>query len=419
MPGCARYCARRDSCNIGDYPKEFSANHASPVLKPVRVLMFARYLPPEYSGAAAQAFLLADRLRARGHHVEFATQSWSGRQRDYEVQGFQVTALPMQLSARHQEFSVWRSLARHLWQRRRQIDILHGHGAYYTQSILGPFGRLLGKPTLVKASMSQNDLSSLSHSTIAPVHRRFLRLVDAYVAISADLRAEFADKGLATERVWHIPNGVDTDFFQPVGQERRQQLAARLALPTERPIALFVGVFDTRKRIAWLVEQWIATEGFGTGRHLVAVGPASRDQNDKTLKAELRQRAEQHPDLVTVHDFTPAIRDYYQAAQVLLFPSSKEGLPNTVLEAMACGLPCVVARAPGSRELVKDGFNGATFAIDDADDLARALHGIVGAEARLGANSRAIALARYGIEAIADQYAALYQQLLRAHRKAA
>lgn len=386
-------------------------------MKPVRILMFARYLPPEYSGAAAQAFLLAGRLRARGHRIEFATQSWSGQRRDYDVQGFPVTALPMQLSARHQEFSVWRSLARHLWQRRHQLDILHGHGAYYTQSILGPFGRLLGKPTLVKASMSQNDLSSLSHSTIAPVHRRFLRLVDAYVAISAELKVEFADKGLPTEHVWHIPNGVDTEFFQPVESKRRQQLAAQLELPTERSIALFVGVFDERKRIGWLVEQWIATEGFGTGRHLVAVGPTSRDNRDKALKAELRQGAEQRPDLVTIRDFTPAIRDYYQASQVLVFPSSKEGLPNTVLEAMACGLPCVVARAHGSRELVKDSINGATFAVDDVDGLARALDSISDAETELGANSRNIVLEQFGIEAIADRYEALYEQLLQAQRK--
>lgn len=381
--------------------------------------MFARYLPPEYSGAAAQAFLLAGELRARGHHVEFATQSWSGQRRDYVVDGFPVTALAMELRAKHQEFSIWRSLAAHLWARRNAVDILHGQGAYYTQSILGPLGRLLGKPTLVKASLSQNDLSSLSHSTIAPVHRRFLRLVDAYVAISRELQAEFAQKGLASERVWHIPNGVDTAQFVPVDEAHRRALAASLELPTDRPIGLFVGVFDERKRIAWLLRQWIAERGFGSGVHLVAVGPTSRDSYGPALKAELHALARQHPELITVRDFSPDILRHYQAANLLVFPSLKEGLPNTVLEAMACGLPCVVARASGSRELVHDGVNGATFAVDDAAELRDAVHRVMPELAPLGARSREIALADYAIGAIADRYEALYAHLLAARRRTA
>jgi glycosyltransferase involved in cell wall biosynthesis len=386
-------------------------------LKPVRVLMFARYLPPEYSGAAAQAFLLAGQLRERGHHVEFATLSWTGRRRDYQVDGFPVTALTMQVKARHQEFSVWQSLAVHLWQRRRHLDILHGQGAYYTQSILGPFGRLLGKPTLVKASLYQNDLSSLSNSTIAPVHRRFLRLVDAYVAISEELRDEFAQKGLAAERVWHIPNGVDTTRFVPVTEAERRTLCAELALPTDRPIGLFVGVFDNRKRVAWLLREWVAARGFGTDVHLVAVGPTSRDGYGEQLKEELRALAQAHPGLVTVRDFSPDIVRYYQAASLLVFPSLKEGLPNTVLEAMACGLPCVVARASGSRELVHDDVNGATFAVDDVEELRGALARVLPARAELGAASRRIATSAYGIDRIADSYEALYAHLLQAHRQ--
>lgn len=382
------------------------------LLKPVRILMFARYLPPEYSGAAAQAFLLAGQLRSRGHHVEFATQSWSGQRRDYMVDGFPVTALSMQLRARHQEFSVWRSLAAHLWQRRHAVDILHGQGAYYTQSILGPFGRLLGKPTLVKASLSQNDLSSLTHSTIAPVHRHFLRLVDAYVAISEELQTEFAQKGLCAERVWHIPNGVDTSRFCPVPETDRRQLAAAIGLPADRPIALFVGVFDERKRIGWLMREWVAANGFDTGVHLVAVGPTSRDSYGEALKRELRDLAEAHPRLLSLRDFTADILRHYQAANLIVFPSVKEGLPNTVLEAMACGLPCVVARAPGSRELVQDDVNGATFAVDETAELCEALQRVLTDLPRLGARSRELAVQHYSIGAITDRYEALYAHLL-------
>ena len=378
--------------------------------------MFARYLPPEYSGAAAQAFLLAAELRSRGHHVEFTTLSWNGRRREYAVDGFPITALAMRVRAKHQEFSIWRHLWVHLWQRRQAVDILHGHGAYYTQSILGPFGRLLGKPTLVKASLSQNDLSSLSHSTIAPVHRHFLRLVDAYVAISEDLATEFTQKGLSPARIWHIPNGVDTAHFTPVDDRGRRAAALSLGLAADRPIALFVGVFDERKRISWLLREWVAHRAFGTNIHLVAVGPTSRDGYGTSLKQELHALAREHSQLITVRDFSPDIARHYQAARLLLFPSQREGLPNTVLEAMACGLPCVVARAPGSRELVRDGVNGATFAVDNATELEAALHRVLAAPAALGARGRQLAVEHYAIGAIADRYEALYAHLLSRRR---
>jgi glycosyltransferase involved in cell wall biosynthesis len=393
-------------------PQEAAEAWPSSQLKPVRILMFARYLPPEYSGAAAQAFLLANRLRAHGHHVEFTTQSWSGGARTYEVDGFPITALPMRLSARHQEFGVWRHLGEHLWARRRHIDILHGQGAYYTQSILGPFGRALGKPTLVKASLSQNDLSSLSNSTIAPVHRWFLRRVDAYVAISEALKREFEEKGFESSRIWHIPNGVDLERFTPVREERRRAVAEALGLPADRPLGLFVGVFDDRKRIEWLLKNWVARRGFGTDVHLVAVGPTSRDADGPELKRELEDLAAQNPDLMTVRDFSPDIVRHYQAASLLLFPSRKEGLPNTVLEAMACGLPCLVARAPGSGELVKDGENGITFEIDDADALGRALPRVLAERDEFGAAGRRMAEERFGIGAVAERYEALYERLL-------
>ncbi len=87
---------------------------------------------------------------------------------------------------------MWRSLLAHLWERCRQIDIVHGQGANYTQSIMSPLSLLLGKPSLVKASLTNDDFSSLSGSHVAPIQRVFLGMLDAYVAISANLEQEFA-----------------------------------------------------------------------------------------------------------------------------------------------------------------------------------------------------------------------------------
>ncbi len=372
--------------------------------------MTARYLPPEYSGAAAQAFLLAGRLRERGHRIEFVTQAWRGEHREYEVEGFKVTALKTNLKARHAELGLWRRLFWYLFARRRDFDILHAHGAYFTQAVVGPFARVLGKRSLVKASLADNDLKSLTGAKIAPVHRFFLDRVDAYVAISADLRLEFEAKGLKTDRIHTIPNGVDMDRFCPASAAEKATLAAALGVPGDRPIGLLVGVFDERKRIAWLMEEWIREHAFGTGSRLLAVGPTSRDSYGPALRGRLEALAAAHPDLVTIRDFTPRIEDYYRLADFFVFPSSNEGLPNAVLEAMSCGLPCVATRVSGACDLIRDGATGMSFGVGDSAALAAAVAAVQGeAGLGMGAAARRLVAEEYDIDRVATRYEALYR----------
>ena len=93
--------------------------------------------------------------------------------------------------------------------------------------------------------------------------------------------------------------------------------------------------------------------------------------------------------------------------------SYKEGLPNVVLEAMASGLPCVAARASGSRELIVEGETGFTYAHSNVEEMGEAVRRCLSPEGiRLGERAREVALTRYSIQTITDRYEALYAQLL-------
>jgi glycosyltransferase involved in cell wall biosynthesis len=94
-------------------------------------------------------------------------------------------------------------------------------------------------------------------------------------------------------------------------------------------------------------------------------------------------------------------------------PSRSEGLPNAVLEAMACGLPCVAADVSGTRELVTSGVTGYLFPLNDADGLRVAIGGaLVEGGAALGAAARSRVEREFGIAGLADRYEALYAELL-------
>jgi glycosyltransferase involved in cell wall biosynthesis len=383
------------------------------VQQPARVLMYTAYFAPEYSGAALQALTLARELRRRGHHVEFVTNRWPGLSDTAVVEDFVVQRLEPGRLRKHREFRLWFNLTRHVWARRHDFDLLHSHGAYFTHAFIGPLARLLGLQSLVKASLANDDLQGLSRSVVGTLHRLMLHCIGAYVGTSQDLVAEFKAGGLNPSKIHHLPNGVDTERFHPAPTDRRADLRNKLGLPMAQPIALYVGVLDRRKNILWLAEQWVAHDGFDTGALLLAVGPQGRDDPEGTLRARLVELARAHPRQFALHDFQVDVTPYYQCANLLVLPSYNEGLPNVVLEAMACSLPCVAARASGSRELIVEGETGFTYAPDDVARLAAAVQQCLSPEgAGMGTKARQLAQARYSIAAIADQYEALYSELL-------
>lgn len=381
--------------------------------RPARILMFTAYLSPEYSGAALQALTLAKELRQRGHHVEFVTNRWPGLSETATIDGFQVQRLEPGRLRKHREFRLWFNLSRYVWKRRRDFDILHSHGAYFTNAFIGPLARIVGLKSLIKASLADDDLQGLSRPIVGRVHRFMLRRIDAYVAISQDLVQEFRAGGLRPSKIHHLPNGVDTGRFHPVSASDRAGLRTKLGLPLDQSIALYVGVLDQRKNISWLAEQWVATNAFDTGALLLVVGPKGRDDPDGVLRSRIAALAQQNPHQVMLHDFHVDVAPYYQCTDVLVLPSAKEGLPNVVLEAMACSLPCVAARASGSRELIIEGETGLTYSPDNAIEFASALGHCLSSEGiTLGQNARRLSQQRYSIGAVADRYEAIYTHLL-------
>lgn len=420
-----------DARRMGDYGRErtatrFTSDQRAELIRRVvdgralapprtlRILMYTAYFEPEYSGAALQALTLAVELRKRGHQVEFVTNRWPGLADNAVVDGFAVRRLEPGRLRKHREFRLWLHLARFVGSRRRDFDILHSHGAYYTHAFVGPLARCLRLRSLVKASLANDDLQDLTRPVIGGIHRRMLRFVDACIGTSQDLVDEFRAGGIAADRIHHVPNGVDTDRFRAVPADRVAPLRQVLGLPADRRIALYVGVLDARKNILWLAEQWTRDARLGEGALLVAVGPQGRDDTDGALRNRLAELARAHPDRFALHAFHTDVTPYYQCADVLVLPSYREGLPNVVLEAMSCGLPCVAARASGSRELIVDGQTGYTYAPDDLDGLRSALAHCLGPDgARFGANARRLAEQRYSIHGIADRYEALYAHVLR------
>lgn len=385
--------------------------------RPLRVLMYSTYFPPEFSGAAQQALMLARQLRRLGHHVEFVTVRWRDLPEHDTVDGFPVTRLYAGRGAKHRELRLWANLCAYVWRRRHDFDVLHSHGAYYTNAIVGPLARAAGLKSIVKASLANDDLHDIGRTLSGRLHRALLRQVDACVAISRDLVREFNDCGLPAERIHYLPNGVDTALFHPADAAARAALRGELGLPADVPVALYAGVMDARKNIEWLATQWVQQDAFGTGALLVAVGPQSREDPNGELIARLNALGRQAPQRFMLRPRSADVERYLRAADLLVLPSHREGLPNVVLEAMASGLPCVAADVSGTRDLVQHGRTGYTYSPDDPQALALAVcSGLSPAGRALGENGRRIAEEQFSLNSVAQGYSRLYDRLVGAQR---
>ncbi len=374
--------------------------------------MYSTYFPPQYSGAAKQAISLAHHLKKRGHYIEFVTFKWPGLPYEEIIEGFLVRRLDIGTGKRHKELRLWWNLLLYVLARRKDFDIFHSHGAYYSNSIIGPLSKLAGWKSLIKASLADNDLHGLKRSIPGMIHYAFLRMIDSYVAISHDLGSEFQMSGLPADRIAYLPNGVDAERFCPVTIEEKTALRRALGLPENHKIALTAGVFDERKNIGWLMEEWIRTDAFGTGVYLVAVGPQSREDKEGTFLNYLKQLASEHREILCLRDYTDDISQYYQASDFFILPSLSEGMPNVILEAMASGLPCIATRVSGVQELVRDGETGYAFGIKDGVGLQEAVKNILeNLDGIIGRQARELVEKKYSLTALAEQYEGLYRRL--------
>lgn len=213
-------------------------------------------------------------------------------------------------------------------------------------------------------------------------------------------------------RIEVIPNGLDLQSYRPVDMHIAREA---LSLPQDKRLILFGGMHIIRDRNkgfdllkAALLE--LVASGWGSSAELLVFGssgPEQVGQSDLGMKANY---------LGWLYDDI-SIALLYAAADVFVVPSIQENLPNTIMEAMACGTPCVAFNQGGVPDLIEHELNGYLAAPFDTNDLARGIAWVVEDEERrriLSFRARQKAEHDFSLKDIARRYAALYHELMRA-----
>jgi glycosyltransferase involved in cell wall biosynthesis len=166
------------------------------------------------------------------------------------------------------------------------------------------------------------------------------------------------------------------------------------------------------KGIREFVEAASIIEKRGIRARLVLVGGVDTENPSSIPEAQLEQWAKDG--VVEWWGHQKDMADVLGQADIACLPSYREGLPKSLIEAAACGLPIVTTNVPGCREVVEHGVQGLLVPVRDARALADALASLIAdppLRARMGAAARARAEAEFGRDAVIDRTLALYREI--------
>ncbi len=227
---------------------------------------------------------------------------------------------------------------------------------------------------------------------IMPIERANMARASCLVAVS-HYTARQAERAFGVRNIEVIYNGIDRKCFRPVPRER-----------PNRPFRLlYVGNWTKRKGVDLLAP---ILERLGDG--FVLYYTADRQGRDRGYRLP--------PNCLCLGRLSGnELVRAYQEADALLFPSRLEGLPLTVMEAMACGLAVIAAACSSLPEVVQDGASGMLCPRDDVDAFAAACQRlaqdvVVWKRLRVGAGAQA---ARLAFDAMVDAYVDIYGAVLR------
>jgi glycosyltransferase involved in cell wall biosynthesis len=378
----------------------------------MRILLINYEYPPVGGGAATATAAIAKALVDLGHAVVILTGKFKRSPEVSESNGIVVHRIPSLRTKidRSGVFEMGLFLISGLIFARSIIRIHRIEGSIVFFSLpCGPLGLLgrwrFGIPYVVSlrgGDVPGNEPSlNFFHRLLAPVRRTVLKNAVAIVANSDGLRkmAEAADPF----PVRIIPNGVDSDFFVPAQPKPAKKSAGVLRV-------LFVGRFQPQKNLAFLFREMARLSPDTFELHLVGDGP------DRQSLARLAKQLGM-ASMVTWHGWLPraAVRQAYQGADCLVNPSLYEGMPNVVLEAMACGLPVVASKVPGNEELVLDGETGFLFDLEAPNALMNRLKQLADDRdlcSRLGRRAQSHATTTFSWGNVAQAYLALFSRSL-------
>ncbi len=348
---------------------------ASAADQPLRVAVFTDHFSPQSSGGVEHVvWEVYSRLAARNVRVLVVTALERGWTAFGPADGMQTHAARIWDLSRvvGAQVGVAPWLFRSVPHVIDEFDphVLHANGLHFQSTLAAAVANGDRRRPMVltshvgKLDALQQPTRMLTRAYEALLGRYVLGRCTRFIAISPSVREHLESLGIAPGVIDDVPNGVDHDRFHARQREDAESFGP--------PLLMFVGRHMPNKGPQVFIEAlaMLRDQGIGFRAELLSSGPLRQRLERRTRELRLGT-------LVSFRGHVPDVAGEMRRADVIVRPSFSEGMPLSLLEAMATRVCLVVSDVSGNYDLIRDGENGLVFPAGRVDLLAAALKRVI------------------------------------------
>ncbi len=373
----------------------------------MNIALLSEKYTPDIGGLAISTERLANLLSSAGHRVRVFCPSRGmppSHARSFSQGGIRITRFGMHKRPEDTLVDWFERIVND--HRREPFDLLHAY--YITQAgfIAAYAGKYLGLASVV--SIRGNDIERAAFDPSRYSHILYALQNASAVTTNASLLRVKAQAFIDRE-IFLIPNGIDTNLFKPT--ERNTALAQALGISDEPTIG-FVGELRKKKGMTTLLSVYAQTAKIQSTR-LLLVGDV-RTGEDQKIFDEIKTSIPTSKITVTGYVSNSDLPSYYSLMDVLVHPSLRDGMPNVLLEAMACEKAVIATPVGGALDVIEDHKNGRMVPVNDVQSLTTILQELLSDRSqrdRLGASARQTVQNRFTHRNELDGNLAVYRNL--------
>jgi glycosyltransferase involved in cell wall biosynthesis len=364
----------------------------------MKILRVATDLYPySVGGLGVHVHELSKEIVKRGHQVTvFTCERYPKSDHNfidgYNVYYFKPLVIPFGIS-------IPPSLLPSLFNSVGDFDIVHAHSHLFFSTYMAAFVRKFKKTPLVVTNhgfVSQR-LPFTIQKIVLPIVSKWTYLnADAVICYTSEMKEEMENWGLRTDNVRIIHNGVNVEFFKPLNSKKEYDI-------------IWVGRYVPGKGVEFLIQSLneLKKENKYFKVLLIGSGPLKKSIEAMIIKNNLSN----HISLIE-NVSNDDLQNYYNKSKLFVLTSIEEGVPRTILEAMACGLPIVCSNLPQLKTLIEG--SGLLVPKKDTISIANAMTKILNDDKfykKLSANARQKIVKNYSWEDTVNKTIQLYEEL--------